>query len=262
MEMNNEELVQSVPIVGSNSVVIGGNQGIGAAIASRLGKLGSNVVIAGRNPETLHTTVDTLRSEGSVASSYSMDVSDTDSTVRVCQRIVDEVGTPRLVVNAAGGALKKNAFDVTADDWNTIFDTHLRGTFFVSQTFARSMASEGYGKFINLSSAWATSVAPLRSVYASAKAGVSHLTAALAVEWAPLGIRVNAVAPTATKTPRVLARHRESPDSVAYSVDRIPLGRIAELEDVVEAVIFLGSDVSDFVTGHTLYVDGGWHYAR
>jgi 2-deoxy-D-gluconate 3-dehydrogenase len=250
---------------GSLSVVVGGNQGIGAGVATRLSELGSNVILLGRNEQTLEQTAASIR-DSSASDAFveirRVDVQDLQQLQRQVDDLISEHGAPRLLVNSAGGSLKKAALDVTPEDWNTVVDTHLRGTFFASQAVAKAMSAEGYGKIVNLSSIWASTVAPERSVYAVAKAGVSHLTAALAVEWAPLGIRVNAVAPSATYTPRVLARHEEDPAAARYSAERIPLGTLAEVRDVVDAVVYLASDAADFVTGHTLYVDGGWRFAK
>jgi NAD(P)-dependent dehydrogenase (short-subunit alcohol dehydrogenase family) len=124
------------------------------------------------------------------------------------------------------------------------------------------MATTGFGKILNISSTWAATATPGRSVYSAAKAGVSHLTAALAVEWAPIGIRVNALAPGFTLTPRTLALLDERPDRLDYHLERIPLGRLADAEDLAGAALFLTSGESDFITGQTLYVDGGFHVAR
>lgn len=252
----------TVPLEGSLSVVIGGNQGIGAALAHELGRHGSRVVIAGRNETTLKETLEALTEDGIEADVRTMDLTDVAGVQQGCQAIIADHGAPRLLVNAAGGSLKKDALDVTPDEWDQLLDTHLRGTFFATQAMARAMVEVGYGKVINFSSAWASTAARGRSIYATAKAGVSHMTAALAVEWAPLGVRVNAVAPTATMTPRVRQRHQETPDAAAFSIQRIPLGRIAEVEDVTNASMFLASSESDFITGQTLYVDGGWQYAK
>ena len=262
--MNADSADQSsgIPLDGSLSVIIGGNQGIGAALAQELGRHGSRVVIAGRNERTLQETLAALQDESVVADARVMDLTDVDGVLEGCQQIIADHGTPRLLVNAAGGSLKKDALDVTPDEWDQLLDTHLRGTFFASQTMAKAMVDVGYGKVLNFSSAWASTAARGRSIYATAKAGVSHLTAALAVEWAPLGVRVNAIAPTATMTPRVQERHDSNPNAAAFSLARIPLGRIAEVSDVVNASMFLASESSDFITGQTLYVDGGWQYAK
>ena len=262
MTPNSQDQSPTNPIRDSLSVVVGGNQGIGAAIAAELGRRGSRVAIAGRNPATLDETLGALRSAGVTASSTRMDVTDVDAIRSGCAEIVDAHGPPRLLVNAAGGALKKDALDVSPEEWDQLVDTHLRGTFFTCQAFGRSMVAQGYGKVVNLSSTWGATVARGRSVYSAAKAGVTHLTAALGVEWGPLGVRVNAVAPTATMTPRVRERHEADPTAAAYSRQRIPLGRLAEVEDVVDAVMYLASASSDFITGQTLYVDGGWQHAK
>jgi 2-deoxy-D-gluconate 3-dehydrogenase len=249
-------------IEGSVSVVVGGNQGIGAAIARRLAELGSVLVLVGRNSETLAAMVEEIRAFGGNATSERIDVLDVEAVFKGCGAIVDRVGVPRLLVNSAGGTLTKAALDVEPGEWDQLIDTHLRAPFFACQVFGRAMVHEGYGKIVNMSSAWATSVARGRSVYSIAKAGVSQLTAALAVEWAPHGIRVNAVAPTATASPRVIEHHASDPTAFQFSVSRIPLGRLAQVSDVVAATIYLAGAESDFVTGHTLYVDGGWQHAK
>lgn len=258
-------MTSSGGLAGSLSVVVGGNQGIGAGIAARLAALGSGVVIVGRNADTLESTAAAIRSSAAadlVVETRQLDVSDVGALTGGLDAVVADLGTPRLLVNSAGGSLKRAALEVTPAEWDATIDTHLRGTFFACQAVARHMAAVGYGKIVNLSSIWASTVAPERSVYAIAKAGVGQLTAALAVEWAPLGIRVNAVAPAATYTPRVMARHEQDPAAARYSEERIPMGRLAEVDDVVEAVVYLASAASDFVTGHSLYVDGGWRYAK
>ena len=252
-------------LVGSLSVVTGASQGIGAGVAARLAALGSDVVLVGRDEERLAGAASAVRAgaaAGVTVSTRRIDVADVDELRTGMAAVVAEHGTPRLLVNSAGGSLKRPALEVTKDEWDTVVDTHLRGTFFACQAVAHAMSAVGYGKIVNLSSIWASTVAPDRSVYAAAKAGVGHLTAALAVEWAPLGIRVNAVAPAATYTPRVIERHEQDATAARYSEERIPLGRLADVADVVAAVEYLASSGSDFVTGHSLYVDGGWRFAK
>jgi len=121
------------------------------------------------------------------------------------------------------------------------------------------MIERGYGKIINLSSTWSASTDHGKSVYGAAKAGVSYLTAALSTEWAPLGVRVNAIAPTSTLTENTSLAFREDPARAERLRRRIKLGRFAEPSDLVGAALFLASPASDFITGHTLFVDGGWH---
>jgi 2-deoxy-D-gluconate 3-dehydrogenase len=123
------------------------------------------------------------------------------------------------------------------------------------------MVDRGYGKIINLSSTWSASTEMGKSVYGLAKAAVSYLTAALSTEWAPLGVRVNALAPTTTLSESTKQTLEQSPARAQALLSRIKLGRYAEPGDLVGAALFLASPASDFITGHTLFVDGGWHAA-
>ncbi len=164
-----------------------------------------------------------------------------------------------MLVNCAGLAFTKPALDVTEQDWDQVLDVHAKGTFFCSQMFGRLMIDRGYGKIINLSSTWSTSTDSGKSVYGLAKAGVSYLTAALSTEWAPHGVRVNAIAPTATLTENTARNFQENEARAQRLLSRITLGRFAQPSDIVGAAIFLASPASDFITGHTLFVDGGWH---
>ena len=248
---------------GALAVVVGGSQGIGAAIAEALAAAGCRVVLAARDADRLEASRQQCLEAGATeADVHPVDVRSPDSITELSAAVRDRHGPPTVLVNSAGVTVTKPALDVTLDDWDLAHAVHLRGPFLTAQAFAPAMAAEGYGKVVNLSSTWASTVAPGRSVYCAAKAGLSHLTAALAVEWAPLGIRVNAIAPTATRTPSREERFAADPGLEESFRDRIPLGRLAVPADVIGAARFLASTDSDFVTGHTLYVDGGWRFAR
>jgi 2-deoxy-D-gluconate 3-dehydrogenase len=159
------------------------------------------------------------------------------------------------IVNA-GASVDVPAFDLTPDDWRAIVDVNLTGAFFTAQAAGRAMRGRG-GSIVFTTSTFAHVAFPLRSVYAVSKAGVAQLTRALALEWAPEGIRVNAVGPTATLTD--LNRERLSvPENRDRVVSRIPMGRLLEPNDLVAAVAFLAGPESSMVTGQSLLVDGGW----
>jgi len=151
--------------------------------------------------------------------------------------------------------------EVTEEDWDRVLDVHAKGTFFCCQVIGRRMIDRGYGKIINLSSTWSSSTDLGKSVYGAAKAGVSYLTAGLSTEWAPLGVRVNAIAPTSTLTESTSLAFRQDEARAERLRSRIKLGRFAEPSDLVGTALFLGSPASDFISGHTLFVDGGWHAA-
>lgn len=249
---------------GKLAVVVGGNQGIGAAIAAGLARAGSRIVIVGRDQRRLVEARKRVRraNRNVDVDTCVADVSSIESIANMTEHVMAEHGAPAILVNSAGGTIHKPAFEVTVPEWDQLINTHLRGTFFVSQAFGQVMAEMSYGKIINMSSTWASTVQSGRSVYATAKAGVSHLTSALAIEWATYGIRVNAIAPGPTMSPRVRERMNSDPEAAKSILERIPLGRFGTPEDIVGAAIFLASPASDFVTGHTLYVDGGWRTSK
>jgi 2-deoxy-D-gluconate 3-dehydrogenase len=165
-----------------------------------------------------------------------------------------------VLVNSAGVAFTRPAMEVTESDWDKVLGVHVKGTFFCSQLLARLMIDRGYGKIINLSSTWAASTDSGKSVYGSAKAAVSYMTAALSTEWAPQGVRVNAIAPSKT-TGESWQTKQHNPARNERLLGRIKLGRFADPSDMVGAAIFLASHASDFVTGQTLFVDGGFNAA-
>jgi NAD(P)-dependent dehydrogenase (short-subunit alcohol dehydrogenase family) len=247
---------------GQTAVIIGSGQGIGAAIAVGLAKAGADVVLGGRSADRMALTGAQVSAAGVSARIVEVDVADAASITRFAAAVLDQRKVPTILVNSAGGGGVRPAFDTTIEEWDTVHNIHLRGTFLACQAFGRAMATKGYGKIINMSSTWAVTVGAGRSAYCAAKAGVGHLTAALGVEWAPHGIRVNAIAPTATLTPTIERRLAADPARAEYLRKGIPLGRLAVPDDMIGAAVFLASPASDFVTGQTLLVDGGWQYAK
>ena len=247
---------------GAVSIVIGGAEGIGAEIALGLAAVGSEVVVSSRSIDRLESVSRRLEEAGARFGLETVDVRDPAAVESFGARVMERFGTPTVLVNSMGGGLVKPALDVLPSEWDALHETHLRGAFLTSQTFARAMRVVGYGKIVNMSSTWAFTAAEGRSVYATAKGGLSRLTAALAVEWAQYGIRVNSVAPTTTRTPRIEKMLEDDPTMLARAESRIPLGRLATPDDVVGSVIFLASAMSDFVTGQTLLVDGGMVASR
>jgi len=249
---------------GRMAVVTGASQGIGRAFALAYSRAGAEVVLVSRGGEKLLESQRAVEAAGGRAHVIGADVSKIDDIRLLEQGVLKLVGGRDLslvLVNCAGFGFTKQALEVTGEDWDSVLDVHAKGTFFCCQAFGRRMIDRGYGKIINVSSTWSTSTDLGKSVYGAAKAGVSYLTAALSTEWAPLGVRVNAVAPTATLTESTSLAFRENEARAGRLRSRIKLGRFAEPSDLAGAAIFLASPASDFVTGHTLFVDGGWHAA-
>ena len=242
-------------------VVTGASEGIGRAFAESFARAGAFVVLASRRKDKLESVRQAIVASGGRAEVVTTDVTRLED-IRI---LADAVGAlakendRRLVlVNNAGFGFTKAALDTSEEEWDVLFDTHVRGTFFCSQKIGAMMIARGYGKIVNMSSAWSEATDAGKSAYCAAKAAVSHLTAALSTEWAPLGVRVNALAPTATMTDFTARVMASNPDRAKRLLERIKLGRFAQPSDLLGAGVFLASGASDFVTGQTLFVDGGF----
>ena len=249
---------------GRLAVVTGASQGIGREFALAYHRAGAEVVLVSRNHRNLLEVQSSVQEAGGKAHVICADLGqmkDIRSLERSVSKLVKSRDLGLVLVNCAGFGFTKPALDVTEEDWDRLVDLHLKGTFFCSKLLGRLMIDRGYGKIINLSSTWSGSTDIGKSVYGLAKAGVSYLTAALSTEWAPFGVRVNAIAPTATLTENTRRSLREDKERAKRLLSRIKLGRFGEPSDLVGAALFLASPASDFVTGHTLFVDGGWHAA-
>jgi 2-deoxy-D-gluconate 3-dehydrogenase len=238
------------------AVVTGASEGIGRDIALGLAKAGADIIVCSRRKNLLQEAKAEIKRSGRRAEVFVLDVAKIKEIEKLKDFILDQFGRVDILINNAAFTVTKPAWEMQEEEWDTMMDTSFKGLFFCCQIVGTLMKKQGYGKIINLSSTFSRSIIPGRSVYGGIKAGVSHLTEALAAEWAPDGIRVNALAPTATLTP---SRQALLQGKVLEKVlSRIPLGRLAKGEDLVNATIYLASPASDFVTGHTLFVDGGW----
>ena len=246
------------------AVISGASQGIGRAFALAYSRAGAEVVLVSRGREKLLEVQRAVEAAGGRAHVIGADVSKIKDVRQLEQgvaKLVEGRDLALVLVNCAGFGFTKPALEVTEEDWDKVLDVHAKGTFFCCQEFGRRMIDRGYGKIINISSTWSSSTDLGKSVYGAAKAGVSYLTAALSTEWAPLGVRVNAIAPTSTLTESTSLAFRENEARAERLRSRIKLGRFAEPSDLVGAALFLASPASDFISGHTLFVDGGWHAA-
>jgi 2-deoxy-D-gluconate 3-dehydrogenase len=243
-------------LAGRVAAVTGASEGIGRDIALGLAGAGADVVICSRREGALQEVKAEIEKLGRRAEVCALDVCRLDDLHGLKDLVLQRFGKLDILVNSAGFTVTKDAWDVDESEWDRMVDTGFKGLFFSCQIVGSIMRQRGYGKIINLSSTFSRSIIRGRSVYAGIKAGVSHLTEALALEWGADGIRVNALAPTAVLTP---SREALLKSEVGERIlARIPLGRFAAPEDLVGAAIYLASPASDFVTGHTLFVDGGW----
>jgi 2-dehydro-3-deoxy-D-gluconate 5-dehydrogenase len=243
------------------AVVTGASQGIGRAIALGLAQAGAHLVLA-KYPDTRQDQIKEVQAEiealGRKVIIVQTDVADVGQVRALMDKAKSTFGCIDILVNNAGWTGTTPALDVTEEEYDRTMAASLKSVFFASQAAARVMIPQGGGRIVNIGSNFGEIAFKSRSVYAAAKAGVHHLSRALSLEWAKDGVRVNAVAPCITETDS-RKNILERPGYKEWATkEMIPRGRWNQPEDLVGAVLFLSSDLSDMVVGHVLMVDGGW----
>lgn len=240
------------------ALVTGGGTGLGLAIAERLGSLGARVVIASRRREHLDAGRATLESRGIEVEAVTVDIRHPDQVDAMVEQALARFGRIDVVVNNAAGNFICRAEDLSPNGWNAVISIVLNGSFYVSRAVGRHMIARGGGGAIVsilANYAWTGSAGTIHS--ASAKAGVMAMTQTLAVEWAPHGVRVNAVAPGPIESPGAAKQLWNTPESIDAITNGVPLGRWGRPLEIADAVAFLASPQSGYITGDVLTVDGG-----
>jgi 2-dehydro-3-deoxy-D-gluconate 5-dehydrogenase len=243
---------------GRRVLVTGGGRGIGRAVALGFAREGADVVVASRTTEEIEAVAGEITRFGVGALPVTCDVADEQQVGRCLRDMCDHLGGVDVLVNAAGLFAFGPSESFSAAQARELIDTNLLGTFFACREAGRHFLAQGRGKVVNFASLLSFTAFPERTLYAATKGGVLQLTRALAVEWAPRGVMVNAVAPGMIRNGAphpVVARGWLSEDDI---VGRIPAGRRGTPEDVVGAVLFLASTDADYICGQTIVVDGGW----
>ena len=241
------------------AVITGAGQGIGKAVATHLAIDGYAIVIADVREEVAQKTASELSQQGFRAVPSCTDVSDPHACDEMIARAADQLGRVDVLVNSAGISKPGPSLDVTPEDWQRMMNIQLNGTFYCCQAAGRQMVKQGWGgAIVNITSVTAQAAFPQRASYCTAKAGVDMLTKVLAIEWAQYNIRVNAVGPSHTETEMTKTLVAKGMYALDTVTQRIPMGRLASVDDIANGVSFLCSDKASFITGHALYVDGGY----
>jgi NAD(P)-dependent dehydrogenase (short-subunit alcohol dehydrogenase family) len=246
----------SYDLSGKSALVTGGSKGIGHYLATLLSQNGAAVAVASRHLEEAEAAAKEIRQGGGKAVSLYADISRVETLAPMVEQTVARLGKIDILVNNAGTNVRKPAIDFTEGEWDQVLDTNLKGTFFCAQAAARQMIRQGGGRIINVSSAAGGRPVPWLTPYSISKAGINHMTRALAVEWGRYKITVNGIAPSYMETPLTRA-WLSDPKRYDKIAKRSPLGRIGRIQDLAGAVLLFASSASDFITGQTLFVDGG-----
>ncbi len=250
--MNGRELENKI------AVVTGTSHGLGRGIALGIASQGADVALTSRKHEANQELAREIRAMGQRAVAFPMDITVVDQIRSTVDNIIDEFSRIDILVNNAGtNPIRQGFLEVEEWSWDKILDTNLKGLFFFTQAVARHMVERKSGKIINITSAAAATGCPFGAPYGASKAAVMQLTRTLALELAPYHINVNAIGPSFFEVG--MSEHVIKYEGARKAIiARTPLGRLGRIEDLVEAVLFLASSRSDYITGHTLFVDGGW----
>ncbi|AQA02664.1 hypothetical protein BVC93_09710 [Mycobacterium sp. MS1601] len=239
-------------------LVTGAGSGIGRGIATAFADAGDHVAVLDRDEAAAAATVELIIAAGGSAKAHGLDVSDTLAVRECVATLAREHGTLDVLINNAGVARAKPFADYDVADWDLMLGVNAKGAFFVQQATAEHMVAAGRGKVVNIAStaAFVSSSTP-ESIYDLSKAAVRQLTVSTAVELAPHGVNVNAIAPGTIATDLTLAV-LDTPEKLSKAGQKIPARRLGTPADIAGAALFLASDAADYIHGHTLVVDGGW----
>ena len=244
----------SMSLNGRKAIITGASSGIGLGCAVALAEAGAHVCLSARNSKNLNKVVKAIQAKGLNAEAITLDVSD----VKASQEVILTNGPFDVLVNSAGSAHHTPSKDTNEEDFDDVMNVNLRGAYFLTQAVAKGLIqNKKPGSLINISSQMGHVGGIDRAVYSASKHAVEGFTKAMAIEWGPHQIRVNTICPTFVRTPLTQSTF-DNAERKRWIEEKIKLGRICEVEDIMGAVVFLASEASAMITGTALMVDGGW----
>lgn len=249
-------MARNYDLRGKVAIVTGGSRGIGRAIALGLAECGAKLVLAARTQEALEKVVSEIKGNGGEAMRVVTDLMVSDQIHALVEATMKTYGRVDILINNAARSFLRPLMDLREDGWDKIFDVNCKAVFLLSRAAAKIMGEQGGGRIINITTIGAVRGGAGMGAYHASKAALSMLTKCMAVEWAPLNVNVNAVGPGMTKT--AFSQPIWSNPSLEQMItSRVPKGRLAEPEEIVGAVLFLCSEDASYITGESIYVDGG-----
>ena len=256
--MNVDHYLQSMfNLSGKIACVTGASTGIGRTMAHALAKAGASVVVTARREKLLAQTTDKIKSKGGQCSYVVAELKDTEHLNKLFEQVSKPFGTPDILVNAAGINLREPTEKITLDSWEKTIDINLRAPFFLARTMIPEMRQKGWGKIINLASLQSTRAFSNGLPYGASKGGIVQMTRAMAEEWSKDGICCNAIAPGFFPT-ELTAPIFSDTLVAAQKAAQTAIGRNGELYDLEGITVFLASQASNYITGQTIFVDGGF----
>ena len=242
---------------GKVAMVTGSTRGLGEIAAVALAKAGADIAVCGRSKDDLNRVSRAIQNMGRDSAEFRLDVTSKKDIARGVELVLRHFGKVDVLVNNAGVYHRMSVIEFPEEAWDLVINTNLKGYLLVAQAVVPQMLERGYGKVINMSSIMGKVALPKQVAYASSKGGVDQMTKVMALEWAKQGVRVNAIAPNYFQT-ELMSQLRNDPERFNFINERTPMGRWGYPEELEGIVIFLAAPASDFITGQTIYIDGGW----
>ena len=249
--------LEQFDLTGKTAVITGSSKGLGETAATALAKAGADVAICGRKRPDIDRVVGKIKDLGRDCAGFELEVTSRQTVQKGADAILDHFGKIDILVNNAGTNYRVPVLESPEEERNRVLNPNLKGYYLVTQAFVPQMIERGWGKVINISSIFGSVALANQLAYASSKGGVNQMTKVMAIEWAQKGVRVNAIAPTYFET-EMVKQISEDKERFNFINERTPMGRWGKLEELEGIVIFLASPASDFITGQSILIDGGW----